>query len=147
MALQTERDAILDNIEDTLKDIKQGATYNYTPAKVTREALPFETINLFPTYMIIEGPESFSYFGKRVVNDFMVLIRCVHRDERGLTRSEKINKMVKDIRHALVQDVERGGHASNTEPLTVETDEGWLVPLISAEITIRVQYLLLEEHR
>ena len=147
MASQTERDAILDNIEDTLKDIKQGATYNYTPAKVTREALPFDTINLHPTYMIIEGPEIFEYYGNRVVNWFTVLIRCVHRDERGLTRSEKINKMIKDIRHALVQDVECGGTSTNLEVVSVETDEGWLVPIISAEITLRIQYLTLESKR
>ena len=147
MASQTERDAILDNIEDTLSAIKQGEVYNYTPAKVTREALPFDSVDLFPTICIIDGPESFSYYGKRVVNRFTVLIRCIHKSERGKDYSEKINKMIKDVKYALVQDIERGGHASNTIFGEVQTDEGWLVPLATCELTVIIDYLSLEEHR
>ncbi len=147
MAEQTERDAILDDIEDTLSAIKQGETYNYTPAKVTREALPFDSVDLFPTICIIDGPESFSYYGKRVVNRFIVLIRCIHKSERGKDYSEKINKMIKDVRTALVQDVECGGTSANLEFLEVQTDEGWLTPLVTCEATIRVTYLTLEEKR
>jgi len=147
MATQPERDAILDNIETTIKAITAGAVYNYTPAKVTREALPFDAINFYPTYMIIDGPEDFEYYGQRVVNWFTVLIRCVQRGERGMDYSGKLNNMIKDIRHALCQDVERGGNAANTEVIHVETDEGWLVPIISAEITVRIQYLTLEAKR
>ncbi len=147
MASQTERDAILDNIESTLNAITQGETYNYTPAKVTREALPFDAIDLYPTYLILDGPEGFAYFGKRIVNHFTVLIRCIHRSERGQDYSEKINKMIKDVRHALVQDVERGGTASNTIVTEIQTDEGWLVPICSVEISLRVEYLTLEVFR
>ncbi len=147
MADQTERDAILDNIEETLSAIKQGEVYNYTPAKVTREALPFDTIDLFPTYMVLDGPEGRDYFGKRVVNYFTILIRCIHFSERGKDYSEKINKMIKDVSYALVQDVERGGNASNTTIPETQTDEGWLVPKISCEITVRCDYLTLELNR
>ncbi len=147
MADQTERDAILDDIEDTLNDIKQGDVYNYTPAKVTRESLPFDSVDLFPTYMILDGPEGYLYFGKRVVNSFTVIIRCIHRSERGKDYSEKINKMIKDVRTALVQDVECGGTSANLEFLEVQTDEGWLTPLVTCEATIRVTYLTLEEKR
>ncbi len=147
MATQPERDAILDNIETTLKAITAGATYNYTPAKVTREALPFDAINFFPTYMIIDGPEDFEYYGQRVVNWFTVLIRCVQKGERGMDYSGKLNNMIKDIRHALCQDVGRGDTAANTELIRVEGDEGWLVPIISCEMVFRIQYLSLEEKR
>jgi hypothetical protein len=55
--------------------------------------------------------------------------------------------MIRDIRTALVQDVERGGFASNTEVIHIETDEGWIPPYISFEMTVRIQYLTLEVNR
>jgi hypothetical protein len=147
MATQPDRDAILDNIETTIKAITAGSTYNYTPAKVLREVVAFDDLTFFPTYMIIDGPEDFEYFGKRVVNSFVVIIRGIHKGERGMDYSGKLNKMIRDIRTALVQDVERGGSASNTEIIHIETDEGWIPPYISFEMTVRIQYLTLEVNR
>jgi len=147
LAQDVERNNILENVKTTLEEIREGDTYNYTPAKVTREPLSFDAVEFFPTYVVLDGPEDFEYYGKRVVNSFMVLIRCIHKAERGFDYSTKINNMIKDIRHALVQDVERGGYASNTEIIHVETDEGWIPDRVTCEITVRIQYLTLEVYR
>lgn len=155
MATTPERSSIIDNIKSTLEDIIEGVVcnqdgdeYNYTPASVTKEPLPFDAVEFFPTYVIIDGSEDFEYYGARVVNWFTVLIRCIHNSERGMgDYSTKLNNMVRDVRRALAIDVTRGDYATNTEVIHVETDEGWLAPLITAEITVRVQYLSLEEKR
>ena len=144
---QNNRDAILENIETTLKAIAVSDDYNYTPVIVTREALPFDAVEFYPTYVILDGPEDITYVGKRVVNYFTVLIRVFHKSERGMGYSTILNNMVADIRAALAIDVTRGDNATNTEVIHIESDEGWLAPIISCELTVRIQYLTIEVYR
>ena len=147
MATTPERESILNNIVEVLQTMKQGDTYNYTPAKVTREPLDYDQIEQYPSYIILDGPESFDYYGKRVINSFLVMIRGFNYGEKGFDSSTKLNKMIKDVKNVLVLDVTRGGYASNTEVLGVESDQGVLAPYIIFEMTLRISYLSIEVYR
>jgi len=147
LADDPQRKNILDNIVSTLESIQAGSTYHITPARVTRESTDYTEVNIFPVYVVVDGPESFTYFGKRVVNSFTVFIRLFDRGEQGFAISDKMNKMITDVKTALVQDVERGGYASNTEIISIESDEGWIAPYIASQFTLRISYLTLEVYR
>ncbi len=153
-----ERENILNQIQDILSNIRAGefmtagasGIYSFTPARVTRENISWDETNGFPTYIVMDGNENISYFGKRASNFFDVVIRCYNYFEKGAgvgLRSTKLNKMIKDVRAALLEDPSIGGYAANSNIINITNDEGWLAPYVVAEISFRVQYLSLELNR
>lgn len=156
MVSDVERENILDNIVTTLQGIQEGyamptgvsGTYNYTPVRVTRENVSWDECDWgYPTYVVLDGDENISYFGKRATNFFSVLLRCYNKFEKGTDRSVKLNKMIKDVRTALLDDPSRGGYAANCLMTGISNDEGWLAPYVVAEMTLQVEYLTLELNR
>ncbi len=138
---------IAENLKSTLEAIQVGDDYNYSPQKVTRESVDYASLNTFPVYEVIVAPESFQYFGKRVVNSINFYIRCYHYSEKGFYAPTIQSKMVQDIKAAILVDISRGGYASNTELIGVESDEGLVAPSIICQITVKIQYLSLDLNR
>lgn len=147
--IASEVESIAENLRTTLDAMKAGATYNYTPARPTvRESVDYSSLESFPAYEVMVGPESFEYFGKRVVNYQIYFIRCYHNGEKGMgTAARKQTNMVHDVKTAITQDVTRGGYATNTELAGVENDEGMVAPYIVSQISCKVQYLTLDQNR
>jgi hypothetical protein len=152
-----DRENILEDIVTTLQGIDTRNDYymDVRNSSVTRILKPYREVTEsdLPMLIISDGSESFNYetMGKRVTNFFSVIIRGIVEDQQN--PSQELNKLIADVKKALLVDLRRGidsssqPNASNTKLIRIDTDEGLAFPRAVFEMEILIEYHTLDTTR
>jgi len=153
MADPVKRESILDDIETQLNTISQANGYRLDVARVTRQWIPPGDIkpDEFPCLEILDDVEPPFYHGQRVVYEFTVLIYgFIKRTKKQQTDSsenlsQRLNKLLRDVKDVLLVDPRRNGVAMNTTFGTSDTSYAEEDGVF--ELPVKVKYREFEEAR
>jgi hypothetical protein len=136
----SKREDIADNIVTTLKGMKTPVAASY----VTRQPFDFDKLSnaQFPAILVQTSSEdrSDATIGDSSINrESLITYEIV-----GYVKSTEIdtarNELIEAIEEALDADRTRGGYAKDTQVISVETDEGAILPIGGVIVTVQVQY-------
>ena len=143
MPAAVKRESILADIKTQLDGINQAGGYRLDVAYVTRSWVPPGDLksNQYPCLEILDDTELPLYHGRRAMYDFTILIYgFIHRTKKQQADSsedlsERTNKLIRDVKDALLVDPTRGGVATNTtfgmsDTAYAEEDGNFELPVI-----------------
>ena len=143
----TRRQAIINALVDQLKGIDGNGEYLTNLFNNVHPRLKFwDEIEEFPAVHLNAGSETREYQGGGYKDRFMsVTLRCYVNSEDAV---EDLDKLLEDVEVVLednsrLQYIDRKGVTQYTHQITVisiDTDEGVLVPYGVGEMTIEVRY-------
>jgi hypothetical protein len=134
------RELIAENIVQTLEDV-------YTPIRlsyITRQPFDFDKLSnaQFPAVLVRTADENREdstvggSIGKRMGTINYELVCFVKGKEIDQAR----NNIIETIEEGLDVDRTRGGHALDTQIVSIEIDEGQIDPIGGVILTVRVMY-------
>lgn len=137
MAGNTNREKILDDIVDALKDINGQWPYTTNFSRVEKGIFTLDQVGDkdFPFVCVVPPPDQFESFTHEAFRQLKVElpIAVIAYDRVPLSTPESeiskrritiASEMQDDIIHALMQDIRRNGQASATKIVTSMSDEG-----------------------
>lgn len=133
----SKRESIASNLVSTLQAVTQIK-------KVTREPFDFQKLSnaQFPAVLIQTASESRSdiTIGDSNITREGSIDYLIVGYTKGTSIDTARNQLVEYIEEALDVDRTRGGHALDTQIVSVETDEGSIDPIGGVLVTVRVLY-------
>ena len=133
----SKRESIASNLVNTLQAVTQIK-------KVTREPFDFQKLSnaQFPAVLIQTASESRSdiTIGDSSITREGSIDYLIVGYTKGVSIDTARNQLVEYIEEALDADRTRGGHALDTQIVSVETDEGSIDPIGGVLVTVRVLY-------
>ena len=134
------REDIATNVFDTIKAIKTPVAVKYA----TREPFDFDKLSnaQFPAVLVRSSDEDREdstvggSMSQRMATINYQLICYV----KGQVVDTARNNIIEAVEEALDVDRTRGGHALDTQIVSIETDEGSIDPIGGVIITLRVLY-------
>ncbi len=134
------REDIATNLVDTIKAIKTPVAVKYA----TREPFDFDKLSnaQFPAVLVRSSDEDREdstvggSMSQRMATINYQLICYV----KGQVVDTARNNIIEAVEEALDVDRTRGGHALDTQIVSIETDEGSIDPIGGVIITLRVLY-------
>lgn len=136
----SKRESIAANIVSALT----SATSPVAPSYVTREPFDFEKLSnaQYPAILVQTAGEDradATIGGDDITRESSITYQVI-----GYVKSSTIdtarNQLVETIEEALDADRTRGGHAKDTQVVSVETDEGAIAPIGGVIVNVEVMY-------
>lgn len=134
------RENIIANVVTVLGAIATSGGYNNNlSGRVHRALKHWDECSEFPQVFVVDGRENKKFLTNlEATAELEIIIRAY--EYHVSDASERLNKLLEDVEKALCADTARGGYAVMTEPVSVETDEGWLTPHGIFEFRWKVTY-------
>jgi hypothetical protein len=147
------RELIMKNLQTTLEGVTVANGYANSLLSVQRFLQPGQTVTETPVVLLLEGEDDVSLEGplagagslvSRTLNVGLLIIDRQQTDTDQRSASERMNSLVADIQKALQVDYQRGGHAIDTNEVSVsplDVEEG------QPELSLTMVYAIKYRHR
>lgn len=144
------RELIMKDLQATLQGVTAANGYGTTLLSVQRFLQPGQTVTETPMVLLLEGDDDVSSEGPlagasslvtRTLNVGLLVMHRQDADVDAKSASEIMNGIVADIQKALQVDFSRGGHALDTNEVSVssiEAEEGQ--PDLSCTMVYAIKY-------
>ena len=134
------REKIAENLVSTIKDINSPINVKY----VTREPFDFSKLSnaQFPAVLVrteSEERENATMGGSMQTRSGTIEYNLICFVKGGIIDKAR-NRIIEAIEEGLDVDRNRGGHALDTQVISVEVDEGSIDPIGGVILTVRVSY-------
>lgn len=145
MALQTQRQKIVNALVTLFKDIDGTASYNSNLYNnVFGKLIFWDEVDDFPTVSVVSGPETREYMpGNQKWAYLTVNIRIYVRDEEP---KERLEEIFSDIENTLdannTLSIDGTDFCTDTRILSISDDEGLLSPVGVGEVSLQVNYMV-----
>ncbi|HYF53117.1 MAG TPA: hypothetical protein VEA41_02535 [Salinarimonas sp.] len=142
----SNRKRILDNIASTLAAVTTGGGYNFTIGEAKRGLKAFDSVpaDKFPVCYVAGADEvrtnvTNTQFRSDLRVSVVGYVKAANAaDDEAL--EQRLDNLIEDITKALMVDITRGGYATLTEIVEVDTDKGAWQPFAGVEMVVRCQY-------
>jgi hypothetical protein len=138
--MPTIRHQILDNVVTTLKKILVARGYALNVVSVSREVEHWEDVSRFPALFVIADDEqpTLTDVTTLIQSDWTVGILGYVKHAKKL--SDELEKIIGDVRKAILVDETRGGLAEWTTIKEIRVISTWLKPIGIFEMDLGIQY-------